>query len=116
MHNSTINYITLLFFFCYVKKVIEVSKQYLPNTAAGFKSSKLKIHIQDAVKFIENHTKEFDVIIVDSSDPIGKNHLKFTFYFYYKCTKLLISSLQLIVEYSNLKKNMYEKNELGRGT
>ena len=59
-----------------MKKVIEVSKQYLFSTNAGYESPKLKIHIEDAVKFMVEHKEEFDVIIVDCSDPVevDKNH------------------------------------------
>ncbi|KAK6621751.1 hypothetical protein RUM44_001558 [Polyplax serrata] len=52
-------------------KVVEVSKKYLPFMAKGFNSEKLKLHIEDGFKFMKNHSNEFDVIITDSSDPIG---------------------------------------------
>ncbi|XP_013783677.1 spermidine synthase-like [Limulus polyphemus] len=53
------------------EKVIEVSKEYLPFMAEGFKSSKLVQHIMDGAEFMKNHQKEFDVVITDSSDPTG---------------------------------------------
>lgn len=52
-------------------KVIEVSKQYLPFMAVGFDSKKLSLHVGDGFEFMKNHSQEFDVIITDSSDPIG---------------------------------------------
>ncbi|XP_026763619.1 spermidine synthase [Galleria mellonella] len=52
-------------------KVIEVSKKYLPFMAVGFESEKLTLHVGDGFEFLKNHTAEFDVIITDSSDPIG---------------------------------------------
>ncbi|XP_070560365.1 spermidine synthase-like isoform X2 [Ptychodera flava] len=52
-------------------KVIEVSKKYLPAMSVGFSSPKLTQHIGDGFDFMANHTEEFDVIITDSSDPIG---------------------------------------------
>ncbi|XP_045768973.1 spermidine synthase [Maniola jurtina] len=52
-------------------KVIEVSKKYLPFMAVGFESKKLTLHVGDGFEFMKNHSKEFDVIITDSSDPVG---------------------------------------------
>ena len=59
--------------FFLMKKVIEVSKKYLSTFAIGFKSPKLTVHIEDGVEFVGKHKEEFDVIITDSTDPIGKN-------------------------------------------
>ncbi|CAH1773261.1 unnamed protein product [Owenia fusiformis] len=53
------------------EKVIEVSKKYLPNLAEGYKSDKLTQHIGDGFEFMRKHKGEFDVIITDSSDPVG---------------------------------------------
>ncbi|XP_006812014.1 spermidine synthase-like [Saccoglossus kowalevskii] len=53
------------------KKVIEVSKKYLPTMAVGYESPKLLQHIGDGFAFMGEHKGEFDVIITDSSDPIG---------------------------------------------
>ncbi|XP_038078487.1 spermidine synthase-like [Patiria miniata] len=53
------------------EKVIEVSKKYLPYMSSGFLSPKLTQHIGDGFVFMEQHHNEFDVIITDSSDPVG---------------------------------------------
>lgn len=53
------------------QKVIDVSKQYLPNMAVGFESPKLNLLVCDGFDYMKNHQNEFDVIITDSSDPIG---------------------------------------------
>jgi len=53
------------------ERVIEVSKKYLPFMAKGFDHPKLSLHIGDGFEFMKNHPSEFDVIITDSSDPIG---------------------------------------------
>jgi len=51
--------------------VIRVSKQYLPEMAVGFNHPKVKVHVGDGFKFMEENTDAFDVIITDSSDPVG---------------------------------------------
>lgn len=53
------------------EKVIEVSKKYLPKMACGFSSSKLTQFIGDGFEYMKEHVNEFDVIITDSSDPVG---------------------------------------------
>lgn len=52
-------------------RVVELSKKYLPNMARGFDSPKLRLHIGDGFEYMKQHQNEFDVIITDSSDPIG---------------------------------------------
>ncbi|XP_054725397.1 spermidine synthase isoform X2 [Anastrepha obliqua] len=53
------------------ERVVELSKKYLPNMACGFQSPKLKLTIGDGFAFMKTHENEFDVIITDSSDPVG---------------------------------------------
>jgi spermidine synthase len=37
----------------------------------GFQHPNVKVHIADGFKFLEDKKNEFDVIITDSSDPVG---------------------------------------------
>lgn len=52
-------------------RVVELSKKYLPFMACGFDSPKMNLTIGDGFEFMKNHQSEFDVIITDSSDPVG---------------------------------------------
>lgn len=51
--------------------VIDVSKKYLPHMSCQFDNPKLKLFVGDGFEFLAGHKNEFDVIITDSSDPIG---------------------------------------------
>lgn len=51
--------------------VIEVSKKYLPSMSVGFQHPKVRVHIGDGFKFLQEYKNHFDVIITDSSDPEG---------------------------------------------
>lgn len=51
--------------------VIEQSKKFLPFMAKGFDSNKLTLEVCDGFEYMKNHQTEFDVIITDSSDPVG---------------------------------------------
>lgn len=52
-------------------KVIAAAKKYLPGMGVGLEHPKLRVHIKDGFKFMESHKGEYDVIITDSSDPVG---------------------------------------------
>jgi len=51
--------------------VVEVSKKYLPTIAAGYADPKVEIKIDDGVKHVQDNTGIYDVILVDSPDPVG---------------------------------------------
>ena len=59
------------------KKVIEISKRHFPYLANSFYDSKVKIYCEDGNKFVQAHKNEYDIIIVDSSDPIGPAEVLF---------------------------------------
>ncbi|XP_055534366.1 spermidine synthase isoform X2 [Wyeomyia smithii] len=52
-------------------RVVELSKKYLPFMACGFDSHKLQLTIGDGFEYMKQREGEFDVIITDSSDPVG---------------------------------------------
>ena len=58
----------------HTQRVIEVSKRYFPQTAVGFSSPKVKVHIQDGAEFMQQCAGQFDVIISDVSDPAGEDN------------------------------------------
>lgn len=62
--------------------VVEASKKYLPQTACELTNPKVTLLIEDGVKFIKESTELFDVIIVDSSEPIGPATPLFNIDFY----------------------------------
>ncbi|XP_029042598.1 spermidine synthase [Osmia bicornis bicornis] len=53
------------------EKVLEVSKSYLPTMGVGLMHPKVTLNVGDGFEFLKQHRGEFDVIITDSSDPVG---------------------------------------------
>lgn len=51
--------------------VIEASKKYLPEIAAGLDDPKVEVKVEDGIKHIKETKNHYDIIIVDSTDPIG---------------------------------------------
>ena len=50
--------------------VIETSKKYFPTVSCGLTDPRVKIFCEDGIEFLKNN-KGYDVVIVDSTDPIG---------------------------------------------
>ena len=64
------------------KDVIDVSKKYLPSMAKGFDDPRVKVNIMDGAEFMKENQSAFDVIITDSSDPVGPACVLFETPFY----------------------------------
>lgn len=62
--------------------VIKYSKQYLPSLAKGFDDPRVTVKIMDGAKFMDENQASFDVIITDSSDPVGPASVLFETPFY----------------------------------
>lgn len=71
------------------EEVIKVCREYLPKTACRFDDPRVHIYYQDGLKFIRKHNNEYDIIIVDSTDPFGPGEGLFTKEFYGNCHKAL---------------------------
>lgn len=66
--------------------VVEMSKTYLPRHSAGaFDDPRFTLAIDDGFAFVQACQEQFDVIIVDSTDPIGPGEALFTQDFYAAC-------------------------------
>lgn len=52
-------------------KVIEYTKQYLPYIASGLDDPKVTIFVADGIKHIKENKNTYDVILVDSTEPVG---------------------------------------------
>lgn len=52
-------------------KVIEYSKQYLPSIAGKLGDPRVEVLVDDGFMYIHNHKNAFDVIMVDSTEPVG---------------------------------------------
>lgn len=69
--------------------VVEVCRKYLPRTACRLDDPRVSIHYEDGLKFVRSVENEYDLIIVDSTDPFGPGEGLFTKEFYGNCYKAL---------------------------
>lgn len=51
--------------------VIEECKKYLPEISCALEHEKCEIFVGDGIQYVKDHKNEFDVIIVDSTDPFS---------------------------------------------
>tara|TARA_B100000745_G_scaffold95152_1_gene60117 strand:- start:3212 stop:4066 length:855 start_codon:yes stop_codon:yes gene_type:complete len=72
------------------EQVTEFSKEHLAFVNHdSFSNPRLSLHIGDGAKFVKETAEKFDVIIVDSTDPIGPGEVLFTREFYADCKRCL---------------------------
>lgn len=69
--------------------VVEVCKKYLPLTSCSLDDKRVHITYQDGLKYVRSRENEYDLIIVDSTDPFGPGEGLFTKEFYGNCYKAL---------------------------
>lgn len=71
-------------------KVIELAQKYLRKICGrAFEDPRLELIVDDGVKYVANTKEKFDVIIVDSPDPIGPGKVLFTKKFYQSLYNIL---------------------------
>ena len=71
------------------EQVVQISRAYLPRTACRLDDQRVSIHYEDGLKFVRSKENEYDLIIVDSTDPFGPGEGLFTKEFYGNCYKAL---------------------------
>ena len=69
--------------------VVHLAKEYLPFTACSLDDPRVHIYYQDGLRFVRKVENEYDLIIVDSTDPFGVGEGLFTKEFYGNCYKAL---------------------------
>lgn len=72
------------------RSVVDLCQEHLPEISAGaFDDPRTELIIADGVKFVAETDRRFDVIIVDSTDPMGPGEVLFTESFYGGCHRCL---------------------------
>ncbi len=65
------------------ERVIEVSKIYFPDCTSGLTDPRVRVLPQDGFAFIKKAKKEYDIIVIDSTDPVDFASGLFTDEFYH---------------------------------
>ena len=68
------------------RTVIDISREYLPSICGdAFDDPRTDLVIDDGVKFVARDGDRYDVIIIDSTDPVGPGEVLFSADFYAAC-------------------------------
>lgn len=71
--------------------VIDACKKYLPTIAGKLDDKRVEILVEDAIEYIKGKENEFDIVLIDSTDPMGPGEGLFTEEFYTNVKKSLKS-------------------------
>ncbi|ONI38287.1 spermidine synthase [Candidatus Epulonipiscium fishelsonii] len=85
------------------ERVVRLCQKFLPQTASSLDDDfRLKIYFEDGLKFVQNSSSEqYDLILVDSTDPIGPGEGLFTYEFYNNCNRILTKEGILINQHES---------------
>jgi len=93
-HNS-VELVTL----CEIDKMVcDVAEKYFPTMSNVFKDKRVHFYFDDGCQYLRNNKNKFDVIIVDSSDPIGPAETLFSENFFEICYESLTEKGILITQ------------------
>ncbi|MGB0563528.1 MAG: polyamine aminopropyltransferase [Spirulinaceae cyanobacterium] len=69
--------------------VIRACRKHLPEIASSFEHPRMDLRIEDGVEFVAQTPQRFDVILIDSTDPIGPAAPLFGPAFYHNVVRCL---------------------------
>jgi len=80
-------------------EVIDLSRRYLPEVSEGaFDDPRANVLVMDGTRYIAETEGLFDVIIIDSTDPMGPGEPLFTAAFYKACRRRLRPGGMIVVQ------------------
>ncbi|MDE5737364.1 MAG: polyamine aminopropyltransferase [Oscillospiraceae bacterium] len=68
---------------------VKVCQEFFPDNARGLDDPRVKVYYRDGLRFLRGKQGEYDLIINDSTDPLGHTAGLFTKEFYGSCYKAL---------------------------
>ena len=83
------------------KDVVLLAKRYLPFTSCKLRDRRVRVWFEEGLRYVRGKKAEYDLIIVDSSDPYGPAEGLFTREFYGNCWKALRSDGVLINQHES---------------
>ena len=89
------------------EEVVTACKAYLPQTACKLEDPRVHIYYEDGLKFVRRKTNEYDLILVDSTDPFGPGEGLFTKEFYGNCYTALTDQGILVNQHESTYYDAY---------
>lgn len=95
--------------------VVRVCKEHLTAVSGNLSDPRVQYIFQDGVQFVKEKQDEYDIVIVDSSDPIGPAQVLFEVDFYrnihraLKENGLMVCQSQSPIFHSDVMKQTYDR-------
>lgn len=91
--------------------VIDSCKEFLPTISCGLSDPRVEIKVEDAIEFIKDKKNEYDIVLIDSTDPIGPGEGLFTDEFYTNVKNSLKKAVLWLLNQNphSHKKNLFKK-------
>lgn len=83
------------------KVVVDLCKKHLPQTACKLEEPRVTLHFCDGIEFVKNARKKYDLILVDSTDPVGVGEGLFSQEFYENCAKIMTDNAVMINQHES---------------
>lgn len=84
------------------ERVVRLSQQYLPITASKLEDPRVTLLFEDGLAYVKNkEAGYYDLILVDSTDPIGPGEGLFSHDFYNNCFRVLTDDGILINQHES---------------
>ena len=81
------------------RTVVDLCREHMPGLSDGaFDDPRAELIITDGLEYVAETNERFDVIIVDSTDPIGPGEVLFTSEFYADCKRCLTDGGVLVTQ------------------
>jgi spermidine synthase len=91
--------------------VIELCKRHFPNLSCSFDDPRSEVFLEDGAEFVKKRKNYYDVIIVDSSDPIGPAEVLFQEQFYRSMYDALTEDGIVVTQSESF---LYHRNIIGK--
>lgn len=82
--------------------VVEVSRSFFPSLSQGFADPRVQVVYQDGTKLVQQPPSQYDVVIVDSTDPVGPAEGLFSAEFYGSAFRALMPQGILVTQSESL--------------
>lgn len=83
------------------EEVVKVCREYFPTTSCKLDDPRVNLYFEDGLKYVRRFENEYDLIVVDSTDPFGPGEGLFTKEFYGNCLKALTADGILVNQHEN---------------
>jgi len=83
------------------ESVVRACQKYFPITATSLTDKRVNLIFEDGLSYVISTNKKYDLIIVDSTDPIGPGEGLFSIDFYKNCYKILTDDGILINQHES---------------